>query len=191
MRWRATTTRTAGQRGRREWTAAGGAAAAAARPARAAPPRGRPPAGALRAAARLARADLFSRPGQTALTAVAIFAAATALVVTLALRAGLDDPFADAMTATRGAHVALYGEFSDADVAALTALPGVTASDVRARENTRATLGGRVTEVGLEALPAADAADRSPARHRRAAPGRRGRGARRAQLRARGRAPRG
>ena len=53
-------------------------------------------AGALRAAARLARADLFSRPGQTALTAVAIFAAATALVVTLALRAGLDDPFADA-----------------------------------------------------------------------------------------------
>ena len=115
-------------------------------------------AGALRAAARLARADLFSRPGQTALTAVAIFAAATALVVTLALRAGLDDPFADAMAATRGAHVALYGEFSDADVAALTALPGVTASDARARENTRATLGGRVTEVGLEALPAADAA---------------------------------
>ena len=45
------------------------------------------------------RADLRSRrPAQTALTAVAIFAAATALVVTLALRAGLDDPFADAMT---------------------------------------------------------------------------------------------
>ena len=34
----------------------------------------------------------------------------------------------------------------------------MTASDVRARENTRITLGGQVTEVGLEALPAADAA---------------------------------
>ena len=54
----------------------------------------------MRAAAfRLARADLFARPGQTALTAFAIFAAATALVVTLALRAGLDEPFADAMDA--------------------------------------------------------------------------------------------
>ena len=44
------------------------------------------------AAFRLARADLLGRPGQTALTAFAIFAAATALVVTLALRAGLDEP---------------------------------------------------------------------------------------------------
>ncbi len=156
MTWRATTTRhapvgaTSPAHGRH-----GGPAA---RPARAARAAGGRRAGALRAAVRLARADLFSRPGQTALTAVAIFAAATALVVTLALRAGLDDPFADAMAATRGAHVALYGELSDADVAALTALPGVTASDARARENTSATLGGRVTEVGLEALPAANAA---------------------------------
>ncbi len=72
---------------------------------------------------RLARADLLARPGQTILTAVAIFAAATALVVTLALRAGLDDPFADAMAETRGAHLAVHGDLSDADVAALTALP--------------------------------------------------------------------
>ena len=48
----------------------------------------------LRAAARVARADLAGRPVQTGLTALAIFAAATALVVTLALRNGLDDPFA-------------------------------------------------------------------------------------------------
>ncbi|HEX6023438.1 MAG TPA: hypothetical protein VFZ00_15695, partial [Solirubrobacter sp.] len=83
------------------------------------------------AAVRLARADLFSRPGQTALTAIAIFAAATALVVTLALRAGLDEPFADAMTRTNGAHVAVYGEFTDEDVAKLASLPGVAGTEAR------------------------------------------------------------
>ncbi|MBE2318869.1 FtsX-like permease family protein [Solirubrobacter sp. CPCC 204708] len=114
--------------------------------------------GALRAAARLARADLFARPGQTILTAVAIFAAATALVVTLALRAGLEDPFEDAMTATRGAHMAVHAGLTDADVARLRSLPGVVASDVRARANRQATVAGRTVEVGLEALPAADAA---------------------------------
>ncbi|MDA0183331.1 FtsX-like permease family protein [Solirubrobacter phytolaccae] len=106
---------------------------------------------------RLARADLLARPGQTALTAVAIFAAATALVVTLALRAGLDDPFADAMAETRGAHMAVYGELSDADVARLAALPGVVASDVRSRRNDQARLGGTTVEVGLETLPATNA----------------------------------
>lgn len=113
--------------------------------------------GALRAAARLARADLFARPGQTVLTAVAIFAAATALVVTLALRAGLDDPFDDAMATTRGAHMAVFGELSDADVATIAGLPGVVATDVRARGHEQATLGGTTVEVGLEGLPAADA----------------------------------
>ena len=78
----------------------------------------------MRAAAfRLARADLLARPGQTALTAFAIFAAATALVVTLALRAGLDEPFADAMEQTNGAHVSVYGELTDADVQTLANLP--------------------------------------------------------------------
>lgn len=110
-------------------------------------------ASALRAAVRIVRADLLSRPGQTALTAVAIFAAATALVVTLALRAGLDAPFEDAMDTTRGAHAAVYGDLTDREVAALTALPGVVASDVRVRENATVALGGQATEVGVETLP--------------------------------------
>ena len=90
----------------------------------------------MRAAAfRLARADLLGRPGQTALTAFAIFAAATALVVTLALRAGLDEPFADAMEQTNGAHVAVYGELTDAEVATLANLPGVAAAESEPRAN--------------------------------------------------------
>jgi putative ABC transport system permease protein len=106
------------------------------------------------AALRLVRADLLSRPGQTALTAFAIFAAATALVVTLALRAGLDEPFADAMDRTNGAHVAVYGELSDADVDTLASLPGVVASESRPRVNVQAPLADSSVDVGLEALPA-------------------------------------
>src|SRR3954469_4242545 len=109
------------------------------------------------AALRLARADLLARPGQTALTAFAIFAAATALVVTLALRAGLDDPFADALNDTRGAHVAVHGDLKDAEVARLTQLPGVVASDTRPANRALTPLAGQAVEVGLERLPAADA----------------------------------
>ena len=107
----------------------------------------------LAAALRLARADLFARPGQTALTAFAIFAAATALVVTLALRAGLDEPFADAMEQTNGAHVSVYGELTDADVDTLANLPGVAAAESKPRANVRAPLPGGSVDVGLEALP--------------------------------------
>jgi putative ABC transport system permease protein len=108
----------------------------------------------MRAAAfRLARADLFARPGQTALTAFAIFAAATALVVTLALRAGLDEPFADAMEQTNGAHVSVYGELTDADVDTLANLPGVAAVESQPRANVRAPLPGGSVDVGLEGLP--------------------------------------
>ncbi len=109
----------------------------------------------MRAAAfRLARADLLGRPGQTALTAFAIFAAATALVVTLALRAGIDEPFADAMEKSNGAHVAVYGELTDADVETLANLPGVTAAESRPRANVQAPLAGSSVDVGLEAMPA-------------------------------------
>ena len=62
------------------------------------------------AALRVARADLAGRPMQTGLTGLAIFAAATALVVTLAMRSGLDDPFAAAQRATNGSHVAVFGD---------------------------------------------------------------------------------
>src|SRR5262245_61384713 len=88
--------------------------------------------GFLTAALRVARADLLARRGQTALTALAIFAASAALVVTLALRAGIDDPFADAQRATRGADVGFTrGELTPAQIAALTNRPDVKASDTR------------------------------------------------------------
>ncbi len=107
------------------------------------------------AAVRVARADLAARPGQTALTALAVFAAATALVVTLALRAGLDDPFAAAQRATRGADVAVYGR---GDLPALAKLPGVVAAQSRPVVSATAPLGRSSVAVGLEALPAPDAA---------------------------------
>ncbi|WP_028067232.1 ABC transporter permease [Solirubrobacter soli] len=111
-------------------------------------------AASLRAAARIARADLLGRPVQTGLTALAIFAAATALVVTLALRAGLDDPFAAAQQATRGSHVSAYGE---GDLSDLATLPGVVVADARPVAQESVTLGGTPVVVGLERLPAADA----------------------------------
>jgi putative ABC transport system permease protein len=109
----------------------------------------------LRAAVRVGRADLLARPGQTALTAVAIFAAATALVVTLALRAGLDDPFAAAKRSTRGADVAVFAHGADLD--ALARLSGVAAAQSRPFADGFATLQGRSVAVGLEGLPSADA----------------------------------
>jgi putative ABC transport system permease protein len=108
----------------------------------------------LRAAARIARADLLGRPVQTGLTGLAIFAAATALVVTLALRNGLDDPFEAAQRATAGAHVSAFGE---GDLSDLATLPGVVAVDSRAVARDRATLAGTPVTIGLEQLPAADA----------------------------------
>jgi putative ABC transport system permease protein len=108
----------------------------------------------LTAARRIARADLLGRPVQTGLTALAIFAAATALVVTLAMRSGLDDPFEAAQEATRGAHVSAYGA---GDLSDLTTLPGVIAGDTRATRREQAMLSGQATQVGIEQLPAADA----------------------------------
>lgn len=110
------------------------------------------------AALRLIRADLTARPGQTILTAVAIFAAATALVVTLSLRAGLDDPFADALEQTRGAHVAVYGDLTDAQISTLAHLAGVTAAEARTRARVGAPLNGANVEIGLETLPRPNAA---------------------------------
>jgi putative ABC transport system permease protein len=106
------------------------------------------------AAIRVGRADLLAQRGQTALTALAIFAAATALVVTLALRAGLDDPFADAQRATRGADIAVFG---GQDLAGLAKLPGVAAAVERPFADGSTSLHGRSVDVGLEQIPAADA----------------------------------
>src|SRR5690349_14712781 len=108
----------------------------------------------LRAAARIARADLLGRPVQTGLTALAIFAAATALVVTLALRAGLDDSFAAAQKATKGSDVSAYGA---GDLSDLRQIPGVVAAEAHPVAQTSATLKGTPVTIGLEQLPAADA----------------------------------
>ena len=109
------------------------------------------------AARRIARADLLGRPVQTGLTALAIFAAATALVVTLGLRQGLDDPFAQAQDATRGAHVGISrGTLDDAAVARITRRPGVVASDVRPEAFGTITLPDGAADVRLQGLPSAD-----------------------------------
>jgi putative ABC transport system permease protein len=114
--------------------------------------------GVLAAALRVARADLLARKGQTALTALAIFAAATALVVTFALRAGIDDPFADAQHATRGADVGITrGDLSAGQVATLTNRPDVAASDTRPTAFATTQLARGPVDLRVEGLPAPDA----------------------------------
>jgi len=103
------------------------------------------------AALRVARADLAGRPMQTALTGLAIFAAATALVVTLAMRSGLDDPFAAAQRATNGSHVAVVGD-ANLDLDQLARLPGVQAAESRPLTNATTPLAGESVDVGVEAL---------------------------------------
>src|SRR3954454_10478195 len=107
---------------------------------------------------RIARADLLARRGQTALTALAIFAAATALVVTLALRAGIDDPFADAQRATRGADVGITGATLTPDqIAKLTQRPEVKASTTRPAAFATTPLARGPVEMRVEGLPATTA----------------------------------
>lgn len=107
---------------------------------------------------RVARADLLARKGQTALTALAIFAASTALVVTLALRAGIDDPFADAQSATRGADVGITrGKLTQDQIAKLTQRPDVEASDTRPVAYATTPLARGPVEMRVEGLPAANA----------------------------------
>ncbi len=104
---------------------------------------------------RIARADLLARRGQTALTALAIFAASTALVVTFALRAGIDDPFADAQRATRGADVGIArGTLTAGQIAKLTQRPDVEASDARPAAFATTPLARGPVELRVEGLPA-------------------------------------
>src|SRR5687768_7904781 len=111
------------------------------------------------AAWRVARADLTARPLQTALTAAAIFVAATALVVTLALRSGLDDPFAQAQEATRGAHVGISSPTLDAaQIERLSTAPGVIASDERPETFGTTTLRGGTIDIRVQGLPDGQAA---------------------------------
>ena len=56
--------------------------------------------------------------------------------------------------ADRGAHVAVYGELTDADVDTLASLPGAAAAESRPRANVQAPLAGASVDVGLEGMPA-------------------------------------
>jgi putative ABC transport system permease protein len=77
----------------------------------------------LRATWRLIRADLAQRPFQAVLTGLVIAIATAALLVTLHLRAVLDQPFDELMRATNGAHVTLTGP--PAQIRRAAARPGV------------------------------------------------------------------
>jgi putative ABC transport system permease protein len=94
----------------------------------------------LRATGRLIRADLAQRPSQAVLTGLVIAIAAAALLVTLHLRAVLDEPFVALMRATNGAHVTLTGP--PAAIARAATRPGVAqASEIEPLARVDAGLG--------------------------------------------------
>ena len=125
----------------------------------------------LRAAGRLIRADLRQRPFQAALTGLVIAIAACALLVTLHLRAVMEEPFDDLMRATNGAHVDVMGP--PAAVAEAAALPEVAEAGGAAAA--RARRGGRRRRPAHPLRAAGRRDDRPPARDRRPAPARAGR----------------
>jgi putative ABC transport system permease protein len=81
----------------------------------------------LRAAARVIRADLATRPFQAVLTGVVIAIAAGTLLVTLYMRASLDAPYDDLRRITNAADAFAIGTRDD--VARLARLPGVASSE--------------------------------------------------------------
>ena len=106
----------------------------------------------LRAAGRLIRADLAQRPLQAALTGLVVAIAAGALLVTMHLRAVLDEPFDDLMRATNGAHVTVTGP--PAAVAQAAARPEVAeAGDVRRQVLVSVGLSRARGRIVLSGLP--------------------------------------
>jgi putative ABC transport system permease protein len=106
------------------------------------------------AALRVARADLTGRRGQTLLTALAVFAAAAALFVTLTLRSGIDDPFAAAKAATHGSDLTITGNLSSAQLRDVARMPGVAQAQTRPFVPAVTPLGGESVTVALEAQSA-------------------------------------
>ena len=119
----------------------------------------------LRAAGRLVRADLRQRPLQAALTGLVVAIAAGALLVTLHLRAVMEEPFNDLMVATNGAHLNVMGP--PAAVAEASALPEVAEAGAPRRLVLVAAAEGRDRLVALRVAGARDG--RPPARDRRPA----------------------
>ena len=111
----------------------------------------------LRAAGRIIRADLRQRPFQAALTGLVIAIAAGALLVTLHLRAVMEEPFDDLMTATNGAHLDVRGP--PTAVAEAAALPEVAEAS-EPRRLVRVAAAGGADRLVLSALPAHTTIDR-------------------------------
>jgi putative ABC transport system permease protein len=113
----------------------------------------------LRATGRLVRADLAQRPLQSVLTGLVVAIAAGALLVTLHLRAVLDEPFDDLMRATNGAHVSVVG--SPDAVARAAARPEVAAAGEPRREvQVAVALAQERAKLVMSELPADPAVDR-------------------------------
>ena len=81
----------------------------------------------LRAAARIIRADFGARPLQAILTGVVIAIAAGTLLVTMYMRASLDEPYDQLRAATNAADAFALGHRED--VVALSRLPGVASAE--------------------------------------------------------------
>ncbi len=111
----------------------------------------------LRAAGRLIRADLRQRPFQAALTGLVIAIAACALLVTLHLRAVMEEPFDDLMRATNGGHLDVMGP--PAAVAEAAALPEVAEAG-EPRRLVRVAAAGGGDRLILSALPEGATIDR-------------------------------
>jgi putative ABC transport system permease protein len=111
----------------------------------------------LRATGRLIRADLRQRPFQAVLTGLVIAIAAAALLVTLHLREVMDEPFADIMRATDGAHVDVMGP--PGAVAAAAALPEVAEAGAP-RRLVRVAAAGGAGRLVVSELPARVTVDR-------------------------------
>jgi len=113
----------------------------------------------LRATGRLVRADLAQRPLQSVLTGLVVAIAAGALLVTLHLRAVLDEPFDDLMRATNGAHVSIIGA-PDAVARAASRPEVAQAGDARRAVQVEVALAQERAKLVMSALPAAPRVDR-------------------------------
>jgi putative ABC transport system permease protein len=113
----------------------------------------------LRATGRLVRADLAQRPLQSVLTGLVVAIAAGALLVTLHLRAVLDEPFDDLMRATNGAHVSVIGA-PDAVARAAVRPEVAQAGDARRAVQVEVALAQERAKLVMSALPADPRVDR-------------------------------
>src|SRR4051794_24415501 len=113
----------------------------------------------LRAGARIVRADVAGRPLPALLTGLVVAVATGALLVTLHLRSGLDDPFEALSRATNAADVVVAGPL--AQVRPIAARPEVAHADApRAVVIARASWSGNADLVDIIEQPATSGMNR-------------------------------